>query len=133
MFSLVIVLISIALVAGLALATIYYMGGGWNSASVSAQTSRLLNESEQIQGAIALFRADHQRLPTTLEELTVDGAYLRQLPPGVWQSNQAFIQTSADHVNPDVCLAFNQQRNVPLIPTCDDPAYQAMVVCCSLP
>ena len=133
MFSLIISLVSIALVAGLAMATLFYLGPGLNNATEKVGATKLINETEQIQGAIAMFRADHKRLPTSLEELSQDSAYLRQLPSGFWRSNLAYIQTTDSAVDPQVCLAFNKHKGVPLVPSCDDPAYQSMVICCSEP
>lgn len=133
MFSLIIALISIALVAILAAASLFYLGPGVREANERVAATQLINETEQIQAAVTLFRTSHQRLPTSLEELTQDGAYLRQMPPGVWHSNLAFIQTTEASVSPEVCLTFNEHRGVPLVPSCADPAYQSMVICCSMP
>jgi hypothetical protein len=54
MFSLIISIISIALVAALALATIYYGGDNFNKGSAAAKASQLINEGQQIAGAIAM-------------------------------------------------------------------------------
>lgn len=133
MFSLIIALISIALVAGLAMASLSYLGPSLSNATEKVGAAKLINETEQIQGAITMFRADHKRLPTSLEELTQDSAYLRQLPSGFWRSSLAYIQTTDSAVDPQVCLAFNKHKGIPLIPSCDDQAYQNMVICCSEP
>jgi hypothetical protein len=45
MFSLLITIISIALVAVLAMPTLFYGGAAFNKGSASAQASRLINES----------------------------------------------------------------------------------------
>lgn len=58
MFSLIITIISIALVAALALATIYYGGSAFNKGSAEAKASQLINEGQQINGAVAMAKAD---------------------------------------------------------------------------
>jgi Tfp pilus assembly protein PilN len=47
-FSLLITIISIALVAALALAALYYGGSAFNKGSAAAQSTQLLNESQQL-------------------------------------------------------------------------------------
>ncbi len=82
MFSLIITIISIALVAALALATLYYGGDAFNRGSVAAQASRLINEGQQANGAVALAKADAaagDAAVTTWDGL-VDAKYLSQLP-----------------------------------------------------
>ena len=131
MFSLIISLISIALVAALSLATISYFSKSFDKAGTEAKTTRLINETQQIQAAITMYRtANQDALPTSLEQLTTNGEYLNSLPPGAWRSNLAYIQTAAVDVGEDVCLSFNKKRNVPFIPACADKAYQSMVICC---
>lgn len=58
MFSLIITIISIALVAALALATLYYGGSAFNKGSAGATAARLINEGQQLNGAIQVLRAD---------------------------------------------------------------------------
>ena len=61
MFSLIITIISIALVAALALATIYYGGTAFNRGTAEAKASQLINEGQQINAAVALAKADIDR------------------------------------------------------------------------
>lgn len=58
MFSLIITIISIALVAALALATLYYGGSAFNKGAAGATAARLINEGQQVNGAVALYQAD---------------------------------------------------------------------------
>lgn len=58
MFSLIITIISIALVAALALATLYYGGSAFNKGAAGAVAARLINEGQQVNGAVALYKAD---------------------------------------------------------------------------
>lgn len=78
MFSLIITIISIALVAALALATLYYGGDAFNKGTAGAEASRLINEGQQVNGAVALAKADAKAV-TDLAGLVTEG-YLSQLP-----------------------------------------------------
>ena len=132
MFSLIITLISVALVVSLLIATIFYLSGETlGKANTETQTARLLSESGQIQAAIEMYRAAHTGdLPGSLEDLTVDGEYLRQLPRGAWRSNVAYIQTAMPDIDENVCLAFNLKKGIPFVPSCTDPAFRDVVMCC---
>lgn len=63
MFSLVIIIISVALGAALALATLYYGGNSFNPASAKANAAQLINQSQQLLGAADLFKAENGRWP----------------------------------------------------------------------
>ncbi len=81
MFSLIITIISIALVAALALATIYYGGSAFNRGSDGAKAAQLINEGQQLNGAVAIAKADAAAggaAVTTLAGLVP--SYLAQLP-----------------------------------------------------
>lgn len=58
MFSLIITIISIALVAALALATIYYGGSAFSRGNDGATAARLINEGQQVNGAVTMYLAD---------------------------------------------------------------------------
>ena len=133
MFSLIISIISVALVVVLSLATLYYFNGGLLSkTSTEAKVAKLTNETSQIQSAIEFYRSQHKgALPPSLEALTENGEYLRQLPSGSWTSNVAYIQTSSDSIEEPVCLAFNTKRGIPFIPACNDDAFRSVMMCCS--
>lgn len=123
MFSLIITIISIALVAALALATIYYGGSAFNKGSADAKASQFINEGQQLNGAITMNKAD-----VTASTSNVDGsssvvaastvaglspAYLSQVPAG-WDTTQAigdsgtatsFVQRTG--IRDDVCASIN--------------------------
>ena len=82
MFSLIITIISIALVAALALATIYYGGSAFNRGSDGAKAAQLINEGQQLNGAVAIAKADAAAGGTAVTDLAglVTGKYLAQLP-----------------------------------------------------
>lgn len=86
MFSLIISIISIALVAALAAATVYFGGAAFNKGSAGADASTFVNAGQQISGAFTLAAADGFS-PTTVAELntglgtgTVKEVYLAQIP-----------------------------------------------------
>lgn len=79
MFSLIIVLISIVLVAVLALATFYYLSDTVTEKTTQAQAVTARNQAEQIAGAMQLYRSDRSAWPTDLAELVAEG-YLRDVP-----------------------------------------------------
>lgn len=79
MFSLIITVVSIALVAVLALATLYYGGSAFERGRAESEAARLTNQAEQLMGAAELFRVDHGRQPDDLAEL-VATRYLKAIP-----------------------------------------------------
>lgn len=134
MFSLIISIVAIALVAVLAMATLYYGGGAMAKGSTSARTSQLLMEAQQVEGAVTLFRAENGRGPTGPAELLESGKYLKALP-AQWLGGPAFMATSGatSSVTADSCLAFNQRRlGISEVPSCDNPLYTGKVVCCEV-
>jgi type II secretory pathway pseudopilin PulG len=79
MFSLIITIISIALVAALALATLYYGGKAFNKGSASADATKMLTQAQQLQGAAELYRADTGAYPLTMDDLLTN-KYLTSVP-----------------------------------------------------
>jgi type II secretory pathway pseudopilin PulG len=78
MFSLIITIISIALVGALALATLYYGGSSWTRGNATAAAATATNQGEQIRAAMAVYYLDHGQYPASLAEL--EGDYLRAIP-----------------------------------------------------
>lgn len=79
MFSLIITVVSIALVAALALATLYYGRAVAEDGVSSAKAVRVVNAGEQVMGALSLYYAEHGSYPPTLDALVSDH-YLRTMP-----------------------------------------------------
>ena len=130
MFSLIIALVSTALVAVLSLATVYYGGSALTEYGRGAHASRLLNEASQLEVAMQIYRADHEgEPPTSLSSLTQDGKYLKGLAP-TWVDNLSYVTTQGTDIPDDVCLEFNNRKGVPYIPSCTDPSYLQTVICC---
>ena len=123
MFSLIITIISIALVAALALATLYYGGNAFNKGSAEAEASKIAAQAQQVLGAVSLYRAERADAPTAANLLAHD--YLATIPTlsgnGVqWTELVAgegsFWATNA--VSKEVCLKFNKMiAKVEGIPT----------------
>ena len=58
MFSLIVTVISIALVAALAIATLYFGGEAFNQGTLEAKASTVVNQAQQIDGANTIYRTD---------------------------------------------------------------------------
>lgn len=105
MFSLIITIISIALVAALALATLYYGGSAFNRGSAGAEAARLINEGQQVNGAVTIARADAAAGGTAVTTWggLVSGNYLAQLPGGLGLDPAGTIGTATANVSAEVC------------------------------
>ena len=79
MFSLIITIISIALVAALAVATIYYGGSAFTQGTAKANASALVGASQQITGANTLHYNDKSANAADIQALVTDG-YLQAVP-----------------------------------------------------
>lgn len=115
MFSLIITIISIALVAALALATLYYGGDAFNRGSAAAVASQLINEGQQVNGAVAIAKADAAAggtAVTTWGDL-VTNEYLSQLPASLGLDSATAIGEPAIVIvsvtNADVCDEINKR------------------------
>jgi hypothetical protein len=112
MFSLIITIISIALVAALALATLYYGGSAFNRGSAGAEAARLINEGQQVNGAVTIAKADQAAGATGVTTWAglVSGNYLSQLPSGLGLTDAGTIGTVTKVLtNADVCTEINKR------------------------
>ncbi len=80
MFSLLITVLSIVLVATLAMSTLYYMGAIYTDGAAKAQAMTVRLQGQQIFGAMELYYSAHGTWPQDIAEL-VAGEYLRGEPP----------------------------------------------------
>lgn len=132
MFSLIITIISIALVAALAVATIYYGGDIFSQQGTKAKAVKVVNAGQQINGAIEVYKAQKGTVPATLDDL-VTNKMLKSLPQGEWaMADDYVVATGIDELQ---CLEANRQLGRPAatVPACDDPAIQGVTACCMTP
>jgi len=120
MFSLIITIISVALVAALALATLYYGGAAFNEGRADAEASKIINQGQQVLAAADLYYANHGTWPT-VAKMVADG-YLKSAPqaqaPAVGNAMAAsvpWVQVTADvpvylleGVQVDTCRSVNK-------------------------
>lgn len=93
MFSLIITIISIALVAALALATLYYGGSSFNKGDAQSRATQVVVQGQQLLAAADLFYADNQRWPASMDEL-VEKSYLKQVPSVTAAAGPALTATA---------------------------------------
>ena len=124
MTNLIVSIIAIALAALTIIAVAYYGGSAFNNRGEQAVVGRLINEGEQIKGAIDYYRVEHgNQVPDNLTTL-VNGNYLVDVPKGAqdkWSLNgtksHAITILPADSANYTKCLSlrtkvgFNAEAN----------------------
>lgn len=124
MFSLIISIIAIALVIVLAGASLYYGGDAFNKGTAKGEAARYINEAQQIQAAVTLYKVENGgAAPDLSTDLSVlDGTYLTgatQLS-AKWTSDiNADILTSAVAPTQEVCDEINAASDTV---TCADNA-----------
>lgn len=95
MFSIIIVVISITLVALLAAATIYYGGDSFNKGNSKARAAEILNQAEMIKGAFTAYKVTEGEIEVSEAECDaingmfdgclnplIDKQYLTDIPQG---------------------------------------------------
>lgn len=108
MYSLLIGIIAIALVAVLTGATLYYGGDAWTENSAKASALKIRNEAIQIVGAIGLLRTNEGSIDESFSISDLTPHYLKSLPEGEWSvdgANNKIIKTGLDDRE---CLATNE-------------------------
>ena len=116
MFSLIVVIVSIVLIALLAAIAVYYGGPAFANAQNKAKVDQLLNEGSQIKAASVLYATDNGgTAPSTLGQLTDTSAanpYLRSAPTGwsVTTGNAVVAYTQVQ--GKDVCNEFNSRYGI---------------------
>lgn len=99
MFSLLITLVSIALVVGLALASIYYLGDAFIRSNARASASTLLSQAEQLMGAARIFQSYEKQWPANLNAL-ISANYLSSVPAARGSSWQSLSMSTPAYVLP---------------------------------
>lgn len=96
MFQLIVAVISIALIAALAGASIFYGGSAFSGSTAKANVSALINQGQQIGGAMALYRTDNGGANAGTIQALIDGAYLQSAPavPAVADTGAAWTLTT---------------------------------------
>lgn len=129
MFSIIIVLISIVLVAVLAAAVIYYGGDSFNKGTAKAKASEILNQAEMIKGAFTAYKMNEGEIEidsTNCDVATnqIDGCldplktkeYLTDIPVGAegWyvDSDKTLRRTLGSDVK--ACAIANYVNGAPL-------------------
>jgi type II secretory pathway pseudopilin PulG len=126
MFSLILTLIGIALVAVLALATLYYGGVAFKQGASAAEAAQVVNEGQQVRAALTLYQNAHGETASSLDEL-VTNKYLSAAPKG-WALVDGYAYTPT--LDEGVCLAANRKVGIDLIPQCSDAEYATTAPCC---
>lgn len=132
MFSLIVTIISIALVAALAVATIYYGGIAFQNNGTRAAAVKVVNAGQQINGAVEMYKAQRGQVPATLDDL-VTSNLLQSIPAGTWtMQNDYIVATGVTELQ---CLEANRQlgRTDSTVPACSDPLLVGITACCSTP
>ena len=116
MFTLIITIIAIALVAALAVASLYYGGSAFTQGTAKAEASALVAQAQQISAANDLFANDNAgSFATATTDLTSNG-YLSAWPQipasvgGIWALTSATEdQETATITNIAVCNEVNAE------------------------
>jgi hypothetical protein len=115
MFNLISAIITILLVAIVAIAGIYFGGNAFNNNNIKGQVATYNAQAAQIDGAVKLYEdANNGAVPATIQDLVP--SYLASVPVGNWAFTNDYVVNSG--VSHDACLAANQSVGVSSIPTC---------------
>jgi hypothetical protein len=122
MFSLIITIVAVVLVAVLALATVYFGGSAFREGHAQATAATLVNESQQLRAAFDVYLAQQGSLPTgTSDQISaqlVASQTLKALPTANWtfESGSAVVKGLPD----SVCIAMNKKLgyNSETVPSC---------------
>ncbi|MGD1524423.1 hypothetical protein [Vibrio owensii] len=153
MFNLIVAVIAVALITVLSGAALYYGGSSFTDNKVDAEAARIVNEANQINAAILVYKADGNEV-TEAFKLTdlVNLGYLKALPGG-WTpgDNRAIKPLPEDDPGSEhVCYQANTLSGFEFdpieddvepysanpkygIPHCDKPDMMPGVPCCVNP
>ena len=108
MFSLIITIVSIALVVALVAATMYYGGDTLTQGRTQADAAAFVAGAQQITGSASMFTALEGAAPAALQDL-VDEDYLSSIPTAEFAAGGEWVLDSANRVltanvaSADVC------------------------------
>jgi len=80
MFNLIVAVISIALIAAMAAASIFYGGSAFGEGTAKAQASTLINNGQQVSGAQQLYMIDNSGNRANDIDVLTGGGYLQAVP-----------------------------------------------------
>lgn len=80
MFNLIVAVISIALIAAMAAASIFYGGSAFGEGTAKAQASTLINNGQQISGGQQLYMIDNSGNRANAISVLTGGGYLQAVP-----------------------------------------------------
>jgi hypothetical protein len=123
MFQLIVVVLGIALVALLALASIFWGGEAFTEGSARAAYAQNVNSAAQIEAAMQLYHQDHARFSTKqdmalLEEL-YSMKYLKEIPIGDWKVQPGSLYKPIEIQSVDNCKIMNRVAgyDISLVPS----------------
>lgn len=99
MFSLIVTIVSIALVAALAVATLYYGSDAAAQGRTAARAAAIVSAGEQVAAGLSVYRLNTGMWPATLETLVTE-SYLNGLPEIAAADSLSFIASA--HAAPAV-------------------------------
>lgn len=138
MFSLIITIISIGLVAVLALATLYYGGESFMKGHREADNARIIQEGAQISGAFELYKTDNNGdLPAgtaaQIQQQLLDKGYLKSWPGAKWDLKTDYAVREVASV--EQCVALNKKMGYTsaTVPSCSAMAstFPGKTLCCT--
>lgn len=132
MFSLVVSIIGILLVAVLSAAAIYYMGDSTHSAKSTGDLARVINEASQIHGAVLLREQDKPGVPLNSMQQLLDEEYLTSAPNSDWNISPVGMIRPVSSI--EQCTEFNKRHGYEFEtpPSCSDEQYARSRVCCMI-
>jgi hypothetical protein len=123
MFQLIVVILGIALVAALALASIFWGSEAFTEGSARAYYAQSINSAAQIEGAMQLYYQDHAKDPASkdmalLQEL-YSMKYLKDLPIGDWKVQPGSLYKPIEVQSVDNCRIMNRVAgyDISLVPS----------------
>ncbi len=143
MSNLLVTIIAIGLVAVTVAMAAYYGGSAWEDYQAEARASTLLNEAQQLSGALSMYVGMSGFMPSDIEDLTDSslptGELLKETPDGLdsqaWQMKASgtgvqyvAISLDGDSSADAMCLAANKKVGLDTVENC--ATAPANAVCC---
>lgn len=128
MFQLIIAVLAIALIAALAIASLYYGGSAFSNGSAKAAASTVVSQAQQVNAADVLFQNDNAGAYATDIAALVSANYLKAAPVLTtniggttgWSIDSTDGMVYTDVANEQICTQINQQVGVSTNPSATD-------------